>query len=82
MSDYLVPNSLRHTFKENLDWFPVKKDSEPNYLVLGLLYHNSFLQENLEAQPFDYLRDPIIRTELTCTQHFIQGYKATNLRRT
>ena len=82
MSDSSVPNSLRYTFKEDLDWFPIKEDSESNYLVGGLLYKDSLLQENLEAQPFDFIRDPVVRTELTCSQYFIEGYEQTNLRRT
>ena len=81
MSNISVPNSLQYTFKEDLDWFPIEKGSQPNYLIAAFLYNNSFLQENLEAQPFDFIQDPIIRTELTCTQYFIEGDKPINLRR-
>ena len=81
MTDTSVPSSLRYTFKEDLDWFPVTKDSEPNYLVSALYYNNSFLLENLLAQPFPYLQDPFVRADLTCDQYFVNGYELTNARR-
>ena len=64
-----------------LDWFSIKKGYQPNYLIVALLYNTSFLEENLQAKPFDFLEDPIINTELTSTKYFIEGDKLTNLRR-
>ena len=81
MPEISKPNSLRYTFKECLDWFPIKKGYQPNYLVAELLYNNSLLEEDLETKPFDFIEYPIIRTELTSTKYFIEGDKLTNLRR-
>ena len=76
-----VPTSLRYTFKQSLDYFPVTKNCKPNYLIAGLLYNNSLLEENLEAQPFPYLEDDRLRFELKKTGYFLVGSEHTIVRR-
>ena len=76
-----IPTSLRYTFKQSLDYLPVTKYCKPNYLIAGLIYNNSLLEENLEAQPFPYLEDGRLKNELRKTQYFLQGTELTVVRR-
>ena len=81
MFDTEAPTSLRYTFKQSLDFFPVTKHCKPNYLIGGLLYNNSLLEENIKAEPFSYLEDHRICTELCRTGYFLKGSELTILRR-
>ena len=81
MTEISVPTSLRYTFKRNFDWFPVLEGSKTNYLISGLLYNDSILVENLEAEPFPFLEDYSICQELVRTKYFLKGNELTILRR-
>ena len=81
MTEIERPTSLRYTFKQSLDYLPVTKHCKPNYLIAGLIYNDSLLEENLEAQPFPYLQDGRIKHELRKTKYFLVGSQFTIVRR-
>ena len=80
MTELSIPNTLWYTFKHNFDWFPVLEGSKTNYLIAGLLYNDSILVENLEAQPFPFFEDQQICQEIYRTEYFLKGNKLTILR--
>ena len=73
------PPSLRYTFVEPLQSY--EDIPQSNHPIAALLYQDSILVENLDAEPFPYCEDDRVLNKIKRTSYFVEASPYTNLRR-